>query len=307
MIDNALLEQAEQRINREFTALDTLIIMVNDKCVHSTVFNPECALDKPQLVYSVTKSITAALIGIAIDNGYINSVDQTLVELIPGICAEVKPSAIVEKITLHEVLSMTTGQVWTNGAFGNEPMLARVLQQPDWIAALLRFPVKPALVGQFQYNTGLSHILSAIISSTTNTSAERFAQEYLFAPLCITDYHWPVDRQGHNLGGWGLHLTPNDMAKFGQLILHGGQHKKRQIIPAHWITRSIRAHTSEYGYQWWLRTSQGLDCWCAQGLGGQYICCVPECNSVIVTTSRFAGRRQNLWQLFEEYWLPALR
>lgn len=307
MINISLLEQAEQKIRRAHTALDTVIIIENDQRVYEKVFNPDCALDKPQSVYSVTKSITAALIGIAIDKGYIDVVDQTLTELLPQVCAEASPAAGVGGITLHQLLSMTSGQLWNNGGLRTEPMLTRIMQQPDWLEALLKLPVSSSQAGQFKYSTGGSHLLSAIISHATGTNCATFAEQHLFAPLGITDYHWSVDPQGHNTGGWGLQLTPDDMAKFGQLILRRGQYAQCQLIPAHWITASTTPYSAEYGYHWWLRSSQGLQCWCAQGLGGQMVCCIPGLEAVIVTTSQFAGRRKNLWPMFENYWLPALQ
>lgn len=306
MINKSLLDQAEQKIRRAYTALDTVIILENDQRVYAAVFNPDCALDKPQSVFSVTKSITAALIGIAIDKGYIDGVDQTLAQLLPDLCADANPAAGVGGITLHQLLSMTSGQLWNNGGLRTEPMLTRIMQQPDWLRALLNLPVNAAHSGQFKYSTGTSHILSAIISHTTGTNCATFAAQHLFTPLCITDYHWSVDPQGYNTGGWGLHLTPDDMAKFGQLILRQGQHLQNQLIPAHWIIALTTPYSAEYGYHWWLKSSQGLQCWCAQGLGGQFICCVPQLEAVIVTTSQFAGRRKNLWSMFENYWLPAL-
>ena len=306
MINHALLHEAEQEISRTYTALNTVIIIKNGEYVYSNVFNSDCALDKPQLVYSVTKSITALLIGIAIDKGYIATVNQTLLELLPVAYSEVKLAAGVDEITLHQALSMTTGQLWANGALGNEPMLERVMKKPDWVAALLQFPVKPAAVGQFQYNTGLSHLLSAIISNTTGDCAEVFAEKHLFAPLGIDNCVWPSDPQGFNTGGWGLHLAPQDMAIFGQLVLNDGIHQNRQLVSSQWVQALSTAHTQEYGYQMWLRSSKGLRCWCAQGLGGQYICVIPEIDAVIVTTSQYAGRRQNLWTLFDQYWLPAI-
>ena len=307
MINRTLIEQAEQKIKRAYTALDTVIILQGDQRVYAAVFNPACALDKPTSVYSVTKSITATLIGIAIDNGYISSVDQTLTELLPELCAAANPAAGVGEITLHQLLSMTSGQLWNNGGLQTEPMLNRIMQQPDWLHALLKLPVNVSQTGQFKYSTGTSHLLSAIIHHTTGATCAKFAAQYLFTPLGITDYHWEMDPQGYNTGGWGLHLTPDDMAKFGQLILRQGEHNQSQLISAHWITASTTAYTAEYGYQWWLKSSKELQCWCAQGLGGQFICCIPSLNAVIVTTSQFAGRRKNLWAMFEDYWLPALR
>ena len=149
----------------------------------------------------------------------------------------------------------------------------------------------------FDYNSGNSHLLSAIVARLTGGQPLGYARAELFGPLGITDFIWPQDPQGIPGGGAGLYLLPRDMAKIGRLVLQGGQWDKRQVIPAAWVAAAIQPHAQvepdpkcgmRYGYFWWL--SPGCDLTPAQpyasaiGNGGQRIALVPEHDMVIVIT-----------------------
>jgi CubicO group peptidase (beta-lactamase class C family) len=170
------------------------------------------------------------------------------------------------------------------------PSLDEWTSQPDWVQAVLDWPVAYEPGTRFTYNSGGSHLLSAIFQQATGQTAEAFAAENLFAPLGITDWYWRTDPQGINTGGWGLYLTPREMAKFGYLFLNGGVWDGQQIVPAAWAgtatTQHIRAGgqwlSDGYGYQWWV-DAKGY--YMALGYGGQYIVVVPERNMVMITTS----------------------
>ena len=300
------LSTADSHIQRTHPALNTLLMVADGRVLHSRVYNPRTGLDTPQPQKSVTKSVMSALIGIAIERGHITGVDQPLKALLKTRFSK-EDSNATGNTTLHQLLSMTCGLLWRDGRLGNEPMVPRMMNQDDWIDFVLKLPVNTAMVGRFQYNSAVSHLLSAVIHATTGLHADRFADDALFGPLGITDYTWERDRQGYPIGGWGLSLCPRDMVKFGELYLHGGRAHGKQIFADEWVARSVTPHTEGYGYQWWLRTINNIPMWCACGLGGQSICCIPQFNSLIVTTSQLAGRRKPLWPLFEKYWLPALQ
>jgi CubicO group peptidase (beta-lactamase class C family) len=144
----------------------------------------------------------------------------------------------------------------------------------------------------FNYNSGASHLLSAIVQKTTRMSTLAFAQEYLFKPLGITDVLWGSDSSGIAVGGSDLRLTPRDMAKFGYLYLKDGVWEGRQIVPAEWVKASTTKHIKsndaslDYGYQWWIQPDGSF---AAHGLGGQYIFVRPRQDLVVVFTSWLTG------------------
>jgi CubicO group peptidase (beta-lactamase class C family) len=134
-----------------------------------------------------------------------------------------------------------------------------------------------------------------------------FAEQYLFQPLGISNVRWDTDAAGIPIGGWGLQLTPRDMAKLGYLYLQDGEWDGRQIISAQWVENATRKHTETdgdlgYGYQWWTHPS--LAGYTALGRYGQTIFVIPEADLVIVTTAEIEDHDE-VFQLIERYILPA--
>jgi CubicO group peptidase (beta-lactamase class C family) len=136
-----------------------------------------------------------------------------------------------------------------------------------------------------------------------------FAEEYLFKPLGISNVVWDTDAAGIPIGGWGLQITPREMAKLGYLYLQDGQWDGQQIVSAEWVENATKRHTQTdsdwgYGYQWWIYSSLGA--YAALGLFGQTIFVVPGSDLVIVTTAQVDGHDE-IFQLIEEYILPAIQ
>lgn len=314
-VNQALLDEANQKIRRAHTAINALLIVKNGTPAYSRVYRQGDTLATPQPVYSVTKSVISALIGCAIAAGKIDSVEQPLCDLLNARITKlgISPDADACQLTLHQLLSMSAGFPWRDGRMGNEPMLARMLAKRDWAEFVLRLPVQKNQLGRFQYNSAISHLLSIILSDAVGVRADEFANDTLFGPLGISNYHWQCDPQGYNTGGWGLHLSASDMAKIGMLYLHQGRWQNHQLIPHSWVSASTTVqvaasdHASGYGYQWWLTDADGCKAFYALGLGGQFIYCIPQRNAIIVVVSNRAGRRRPLWPLFEQFFLPAVR
>jgi CubicO group peptidase (beta-lactamase class C family) len=257
-------------------------------------------------VFSVTKSVTSMLIGIAIDEGHIQSVDQSLEELLPSYRKYMTPQ--VKDTTLRQVLTMTAGFSAIEIA-GSPDFMA----SPNWVASILRSPEQPAGQG-FRYSDASSHLLSAIVATATKRSTLQFAREKLFHPLNIdTDpaleplarkenlpaynraaFAWPKDPQGYHIGSCCLKMTARDMAKLGQLWLDKGRWQGSQVVSAAWVDESTRPHiravgnapaAEHYGYQWWTGTLNGHAAFAAIGLGGQLIEVVPHLGLVVAVSS----------------------
>jgi CubicO group peptidase (beta-lactamase class C family) len=256
-------------------------------------------------IESAGKTILSTLIGVALDEGELRSLDQTLVELLPDYSDVMIPS--VAAVTLRQLLTMTSGlpadDEFYPAVFSAEPQ--------DWVRAILTAGLT-GRPGTFQYSSAGSHLLSAILSEATRRSALDYAREKLFDPLGIStrpatevpvtpeslddyeraDFAWPTDPQGRYIGGGGQKLTARDMARFGQLWLQEGRWEGRQLVSSEWIEAAetdrvpVGASGEDYGYQVWLATADGHDAVLARGFAGQLIEIVPDLGLVVAVLSR---------------------
>lgn len=278
--------------------------------------------DDTHNVASVTKSFTSALIGIALDKGYIQSIDQKVLEFFPEY--EFAPSDIKKRaVTIRQLLTMTAPIA--SKSIGNkwEP-LDRLRRQPNWVKYILDVLGK-GNAGKFQYSTSGVHLLSAIITQTTGKSAREFANEYLFKPIGIKDIPdhemksfllddvfgknvngWVKDPQNITAGGFGLTISPRDMARFGFLYLNEGVWGDKQIIPKQWVVDSIALNPNNYGYLWWLKKENGLIAYLALGSGGSMICCIPEKDLVVAIATKIVSKPHDPWILINKYIVPAV-
>jgi CubicO group peptidase (beta-lactamase class C family) len=274
-------------------------------------------------VASVAKSIISALVGIAIDGGYIESVDQKVLDFFPEY---VPGSRGIQKrtLTLRHLLTMTAPIAWKTGASGYEP-LNRLRRQPDWVKYILDLLGRPGEPGRFQYTSVCPHLVSAIISRTTGRCAREFGSERLFRPLGMREIPdrdmtsfqadavfgekvtgWIKDPGGITTGGWGLTMSPRDMARFGFLYLNRGTWDDTPIVSEAWIGESTAHHPNRYGYYWWLR-GEGADVsYSAAGSGGNLICCVPGKDLVVAIASTVVMKTRDPWLPVERFILPAI-
>jgi len=290
-INLALLADGDKHARRAFPALNTVCLLKGGDIVHSCVFRKGMTMDTPRQIHSITKSVVASLIGIAIEQGKIDSVDQTLESLLKPGTIPLSAGPDAGKVTLHQLLSMTSGMTWRNATNGIEPLSLRMLKHSNWAEFLLDLPIQKSAIGQFQYNSGGSHLLSIILTHTTGLRADAFAQANLFDAMGIVNVEWQRDPQDYCNGGFGLQLSATDLRKLGGLYLHTGRWQQHQLIPESWIKRCTTAHSPGYGYQWWLRESGGS---------------VPDHDALIIATSTQAGRYRNLFTMVDEYWLPSI-
>jgi CubicO group peptidase (beta-lactamase class C family) len=182
-----------------------------------------------------------------------------------------------------------------------------LISSVDALQLMLDLPMAAEPGTTWVYNSGVSHLLSCIVNATTGRFTADFAQEYLFDPLGITNVFWETDFAGVNFGGFGLHLTPRDMAKFGYVYLNNGAWDGEQILPTSWIESSTMVNyttgsNSGYGYQWWINPDWGA--FSARGYRGQRIHVFPNENLVVVFTA--SGSQVHYDALIEDYIIPAV-
>jgi CubicO group peptidase (beta-lactamase class C family) len=248
---------------------------------------------------SVTKSFTATLISMAIDKGYIESVEQPVLDIFPARTAA-NVDASKRAMTVEDLLTMRSGFECISeseaGAVGGGTQ-AEMEGSPDWVQFTLDLPMSDEPGERFNYCNPSAHLLSAIIQEKTGLSALAFAHEHLFEPLGISDVSWPSDPQGNNHGWGDLYLTPHDMAKLGYLYLSKGLWDDQQVLSASWVDAattvpksvSLKEGEPTYGYLWWLLP----DSYRADGRDGQTVHVIPEKDMVVVHTGG-GGTRMNM-------------
>lgn len=276
----------------QISNLKSLVVFHNDSIIKQAYFGDGGA-DVRHGVRSVTKSVVSILIGIAIDKGYLTSVEQTLGEFIDPEVYNITPQKAA--ITIRHLLTMTSGFEWNElTASGYN----------DWVLSdnQVQYVLDKPLAAQpgqtFTYNSACTHLLSFIITKATGMSTYEFSLKYLFNPIGIEEVDWYIDKQGYCNGGAGLVFTPHDMVKIGQLILNKGVYNDNVIVSSDYIEQSIQpkvsvtgvmSFASGYGYCWWLGSSNGNSYVFANGYGGQFIVIVPSKNLIVVATNALSG------------------
>ena len=299
-LDPVLLGQMFDAIEDRSLNVHSVVLVRNGVIVAEAYYSPY-GQNTRHVLYSVTKSFVSALVGIAIEEGYIESVDQPVLGFFPD-RAFANPNSRKDAMTLEHLLTMTAGLDWEEGT----PTYMAMYRSQDWVSYVLDAPMVAEPGDQFVYCSGCSHVLSAIIQQATGMNTLEYAQSRLFEPLGITNVYW--DSSGIPIGGWGLEITPRDMAKFGYLYLNDGVWEGQQIVPAEWVRTSVGEHVGTngslgYGYQWW--TYPSLDAYTAIGRDAQLILVMPALDVVAVFTAELDDA-DVLFELTEEFVAPAV-
>lgn len=300
-MDSKKLEAMLAEINERKIEVHSLLIVRNGYLVSETYFEPY-QQDLKQDMQSVGRSFTSALIGIAIDKGYIDGVDHHVLDYFPN-RTFANPDKQKEAMTLEDVLTMRSGLEGEN-----DPYYQAMQNSQDWIQYLLDKPIVDPPGSRWSYCAGCSHILTAILQETTGKNPRDFAEQNLFKPLGISAGTWMTDPDGTPYGAGGFNLTPRDMAKLGYLYLRKGQWDGQQIVSSEWVATSTRTHADVdvnahfgYGYHWF--TVPEMEGYAALGGGGQIILVIPKYDLVIVTTAK---TEESLFELFDKYIFPAV-
>lgn len=324
-VDPACFPKLEQVISSHYSNLNALLIVRKGFLIYEKYFNHYTSAD-PQTVASVTKSVTSALIGIAVDEGLLKSIDEKVLDFFPDY--PISPNDFIKRsVTIRQLLTMTAPFAfsWKEGQSHSTEPLDRLRRQPDWVRYALDQMGQNSQPGVFQYATAGTHLLSAIITRVSGKSAREFANQHLFGPTgmqIIPDHEvknysleevfgkelkgWLKDPQGISAGGWGLMITPQDMARFGYLYLNKGAWDGRQVISEQWVETSTAPNPNQYGYLWRLKEEQGTQAYQSLGSGGNVICVIPEKDLVVVIASSIINRPRDRCPLISDYILPAL-
>ncbi|MDD5083131.1 MAG: serine hydrolase [Dehalococcoidales bacterium] len=258
---------------------------------------------------SATKSITATVVGIALNKGHIKSVEQPVLDFFSH---RTVANIDVKKryVTLEHVLTMTSGLDCHSDQ--GEMTLRQMWQAPDWVQFTLDLHMIEEPGSRFEYCSPGSHLLSAIVQESTGMSTEAFARENLFKQLGISDFVWPANNLGVN-NGWGrVRMRPHDLAKIGYLYLNNGYWDGERILSPAWVKAATEKHSTPppemgpwdgYGYQWWISS---LGFYSARGRGNQYISIIPDKDMVVVFTGGHP-RSDVIFEALSSFIIPAAR
>ncbi|WP_194776232.1 ChbG/HpnK family deacetylase [Pararhodonellum marinum] len=295
--------------------LHSLMILRNGKVVFEEWFGDHAA-NKTHVMYSVSKTFTSTAIGFAIQEGILNVSDKVISFFPDKLPDEISPN--LQALEVRHLLTMTVG---------HDVDPTSVLRESDdlnWVEAFLAFPVEHEPGTTFMYNSLATYLLSAILTKVSGEPLLDYLQPRLFRPLGIVGATWDKSPQGIHIGGWGLKVKTEDMAKLGLFYLQKGQWNGKQLLSESWFDEATAAQVSSlpagvkeenlkvdaknsdwmqgYGYQLWQSRHNSYR---ADGLNGQFILILPEKNAVIVTTANISDMQAEL-NLIWEHLLPGL-
>lgn len=321
-VDSGYLDRLADRISGNYYGrVKSLLITRNNFLIYEKYFRGE-SRESLHRIYSVTKSITSAMVGILIQRGLIPGPDKKLLDYFTAYNIQNNdPSKGL--ITIGNTLSMTSGLQWNElsvsyASASNDYF--QMFSSSDPIKYVLDKPMQETPGSRFRYNTGLTFLFSSIIQTVTGDPAEKFAKENIFDPLGITDYSWTTATGGLINTGSGLSMRSIDMVLFGQLYLNRGYWNGRQIVPADWVDRSTKNNIQagsnyDYGYFWWrfsdsnpvISSLPENDIYMAIGYGDQYIFVLPEYRIIIVITADNGETNYQINNILSDYIFPAIK
>jgi CubicO group peptidase (beta-lactamase class C family) len=316
LLDSAITEASAKGY------VDALIVVKDGKIVAEDYFNGY-SQQTPHNVMSVSKSLLSAIAGVALHKGFLDGLDQKMLDFFPQyVHEELDPRK--HDISLQHLLNMRMGI--ERESVDNYRVYLELYTSDNWIRETIEYPLVFDPGERMRYNTFITHLLSGMITRATGMSTHAFAYHYLFKPMGIDVDFWEQDPQGIYFGGNSMHITPREMAAFGYLYLNDGRLNGKQILPKDWVLFSRSpstdlTHPNEWGSMknynyanlWWLGQFNQYDCCMAVGYGGQYIFVFPVPDLIVVTTAEnnippeaTTEQEWGIQELVTRYILPAL-
>ena len=295
------------RATRELNSLHSLMLLRHGQVAAEYWWHPY-APEHPHLLFSLSKSFTATAIGLAIADGLIR-IDDPIISFFSQNQRPDNISAELQAMTIRHLLTMTSGHgecALGSGFTAKFPS--------DWVQQILAQPVVYTPGTHFVYNSGATHLLSAIIPAVTGLQLLDYLEPRILTPLGITGARTETSPNGTHIGGWGMSLKTEDIAKFGQLYLQQGRWRDQQLIPADWVKAATAYQVpcalgdqpdwqQGYGYQFWRARHNAFR---GDGAFGQFCLVLPDQDTVIAITAGVQNMQQVLDLIWEEL-LPNLR
>lgn len=278
----------------------------------------EFAQQKPLLnqirpINSCTKSVVSLLCCIAMDKGLFPQPEELAKHYFP-VLEHIVPR-LYKQPTIEHLLTLSVGFKWQE--FGGIQSFPRMKRSHNWLEYLFTQPIVSEPGTSMCYNSGISQMLTTLLTQTTGMPVASFAEEHLFKQLKIEEYKWLQDKQGIYTGGYGLYLTPLAMLKIGILCVQHGTYENKQVVSAKRLAESTGAilpamppaKAGYYGWHWWIDSidvnDQTIPFYYARGYGGQFIFIVPTLALVVVTTKDQAIKGELPIEWFKNQLLPS--
>lgn len=283
-------------------SMHSVMVLRHGKVIAEAWWKPEVA-DQPHILYSVSKSFNSTAVGLAIAEGKL-TLDDPVLKFFPDL-APAEVSDNLKAMKVRHLLTMTTGN---ESEAKGQPSVKNFLAQP--------VPREPGT--HFLYNTKGSYTLSAIVTKVTGQTVVDYLKPRLFDPLGIDNAKWDASAEGYSLGGYGLSLSTEDVAKFGQLYLQKGQWNGQQLIPEKWVAEATSKQVPNdkapnaangpdwaqgYGFQFWQCTHNAYR---GDGKDGQFCVVIPDKDVVIAITANTGNMQGQLNAVWEKLY-PAFQ
>ena len=313
------LAEMEHIIATDYNNIAGMVVLKDGQTVYEKYFG-DCTEASRIHIFSVTKSVVSILFGIALDKGCIGSINQKVLDFYPEYQVK-RGEKTIQQISVRDMLTMTAPYKYRSNPY------TKYFTSADWVKFSLDVLGGKGNIGDFRYAPIVGpDILSGILVKATGQSVFDFARENLFAPLGITversiRFHskeeqmafykatdmsvWVTDPRGMAAGGWGLTLSPMDMAKIGQLLLNGGTWNGRRIVSESWVRESTseqsrwKEHGLPYGYLWWILEQEHG--YAAMGDGGNIIYVNPDQSMVAAIASHFKPAAKDRVEFIRKY------
>ena len=318
-----ITDEMEKAVAADYSNMAGIAVLKNGECVYEKYFGG-CNQNSRLNVFSVTKSVVSILLGIALDKGFIGGINEKVLDFFPEYTPK-RGEKTLRDVTLRDMLTMTAPYKYKTNPY------TKYFTSSDWVRFSLDMLGGKGKIGDFRYAPLIGpDILTGILARTTGKSALDFARENLFDPLGIkvegsitfnnkeeqmafyksSDMSvWVADRSGVNAGGWGLTLSPTDMAKIGQLYSDGGTWMGKRIVSEEWVSESTSEHSRwaerdlPYGYLWWILPE--IHGFAAIGDGGNIIYVNRKENITVGIASHFKPAVKDRIGFIREFIEPA--
>ncbi len=300
-VSSAQIRKFVDAANEKVHTMHSIMVLRHGQVVAEGWWKPEAA-DKRHVLWSLSKSFTSTAVGMAVAEGKF-SIDDPVLKFFPE-DAPAQPSDKLKAMRVRDLLTMSTGH--------QDEAKVREITDSTWVKTFLNHPVPHKPGSHFQYNTPATFMLSAIVQKTTGQTVLEYLKPRLFDPLGIENPQWDANPEGISLGGYGLHVRTEDIAKFGQLYLQQGQWNGQQLISPEWIAMATSKQVSNgsdpvkdwdqgYGFQFWRCRHNAFR---GDGKDGQFCIVIPEKDVVIAITAN-TGDMQAQLNVVWDFLLPA--
>ncbi|MCL2445987.1 MAG: beta-lactamase family protein [Oscillospiraceae bacterium] len=301
-VSSAVLAKMMQRIVNEKLEMHSIMVLRGGKVAYEQ-FRAPYQPWIPHVMFSVSKSITATAVGFCVDEGLLKVTDR-VAEHLPELHEHEADNAMLNKLTVHHLLSMSSGK---------EVNILADKTRKQWLRDFAEYKWKAAPGEEFSYNNENTYILSVLVQRVSGQCMVDYLTPRLFAPLGIPRPFWENDGCGAEAGGWGIYLTTESFAKIALCYTQNGMFANRQIIPAEWVQQLSAVHidtppadsqhdVNGYGYCVWHSAVPG--CYRMDGMFSQFALIFPEYDACVITTGGEIYSKKMLDALFE--YLPAL-